>query len=43
MLAQLEESAVARLYRDAAAGTIAAGASELMRELIHESAGERGA
>lgn len=39
----LEESAVARLYRDAAAGTIAAGASELMRELIYESAGERGA
>jgi alkylation response protein AidB-like acyl-CoA dehydrogenase len=38
----LEGSAVARLYRDAAAGTIAGGASELMRELIYESTGERG-
>jgi alkylation response protein AidB-like acyl-CoA dehydrogenase len=32
-----EGSAVARLYRDAAAGTIAAGASELMRDMIFEA------
>jgi acyl-CoA dehydrogenase len=32
----LEDSAAARLYRDAAAGTIAAGASELLRDLIFE-------
>ncbi|MEU4157906.1 acyl-CoA dehydrogenase family protein [Actinoplanes sp. NPDC026670] len=31
-----EESVAARLYRDAMAGTIAAGASELMREMIFE-------
>ncbi|GIF39555.1 acyl-CoA dehydrogenase family protein [Actinoplanes xinjiangensis] len=31
-----EDSAAARLYRDAMAGTIAAGASELMREMIFE-------
>ncbi|KAG8149058.1 acyl-CoA dehydrogenase family protein [Burkholderia catarinensis] len=31
------ESDVARLYRDATAGTIAAGASELMREIIFDS------
>ncbi|WP_372352825.1 acyl-CoA dehydrogenase family protein [Streptomyces sp. KL116D] len=30
----LDESTAARLYRDASAGTIAAGASELLRELI---------
>ncbi|MFF8393059.1 acyl-CoA dehydrogenase family protein [Streptomyces sp. NPDC016172] len=30
----LDESTVARLYRDTAAGTIAAGASELLRDLI---------
>ncbi|MGC5365562.1 acyl-CoA dehydrogenase family protein [Streptomyces sp. DT24] len=29
--------APARLYRDAMAGTIAAGASELMRDMIFES------
>lgn len=33
----LDDSAAARLYRDAMAGTIAAGASELMRDLIFES------
>ncbi|MEU7474495.1 acyl-CoA dehydrogenase family protein [Lentzea sp. NPDC042327] len=33
----LDDSAPARLYRDAMAGTIAAGASELMRDLIFES------
>jgi alkylation response protein AidB-like acyl-CoA dehydrogenase len=31
------DSAAARIYRDAAAGTIAAGPSELMRELIFDS------
>lgn len=31
------DSAAARIYRDAAAGTIAAGPSELMRELVFES------
>jgi alkylation response protein AidB-like acyl-CoA dehydrogenase len=34
----LEDSVPARLLRDAVAGTIAAGASELMRELIFEDA-----
>ncbi|KOV78095.1 acyl-CoA dehydrogenase [Nocardia sp. NRRL S-836] len=33
----LDDSVPARLYRDAMAGTIAAGASELMRDLIFES------
>ncbi len=33
----LSESDVARLYRDATAGTIAAGASELVREIIFDS------
>jgi alkylation response protein AidB-like acyl-CoA dehydrogenase len=33
----LDESVTARIYRDAMAGTIAAGASELMRDLIFES------
>lgn len=33
----LSESEVARLYRDATAGTIAAGASELVREIIFDS------
>jgi alkylation response protein AidB-like acyl-CoA dehydrogenase len=33
----LEDSVVARLYRDAIAGTIAAGASELVRDLIFEA------
>ncbi|HEX7306755.1 acyl-CoA dehydrogenase family protein [Lentzea sp.] len=33
----LEDSVPARLHRDAMAGTIAAGASELMRDLIFES------
>ncbi|WP_244187096.1 acyl-CoA dehydrogenase family protein [Paraburkholderia steynii] len=33
----LSDSEVARLYRDASAGTIAAGASELMREMIFDS------
>lgn len=33
----LADSAAARLYRDAMAGTIAAGASELLRDLIFES------
>ncbi|MFE9762974.1 acyl-CoA dehydrogenase family protein [Streptomyces sp. NPDC005808] len=33
----LEGSAVARLHRDATAGTIAAGASELMRDMIFEA------
>lgn len=32
----LDDSAAARLYRDAMAGTIAAGASELLRDLIFE-------
>lgn len=32
----LDESTAARLYRDAMAGTIAAGASELLRDLIFE-------
>lgn len=32
----LEDSEAARVYRDSAAGTIAGGASELMRELIFE-------
>jgi len=32
-----DDSVPARLYRDAVAGTIAAGASELMRDLIFES------
>ncbi|MFJ8113612.1 acyl-CoA dehydrogenase family protein [Streptomyces sp. NPDC096132] len=32
-----EDSAPARLYRDAMAGTIAGGASELMRDMIFES------
>ncbi|MDA0563151.1 acyl-CoA dehydrogenase family protein [Streptomonospora sp. S1-112] len=33
----LEDSAVARVHRDALAGTIAAGASELLRDLIAEA------
>ncbi|AJK46611.1 acyl-CoA dehydrogenase family protein [Burkholderia plantarii] len=33
----LSESEVARLYRDATAGTIAAGASELVREIVFDS------
>lgn len=33
----LEDSAVSRIYRDAAAGTVTAGPSELMRELIFET------
>lgn len=33
----LDDATVARLHRDATAGTIAAGASELMRELIFET------
>ncbi|MGF6573621.1 alkylation response protein AidB-like acyl-CoA dehydrogenase [Paraburkholderia sp. GAS333] len=33
----LSESESARLYRDATAGTIAAGASELVREIIFDS------
>lgn len=33
----LDNATAARLYRDAMAGTIAAGASELMRELIFEA------
>lgn len=37
-LGYLEDSPPARLLRDAAAGTIAGGASELMRELIFEEA-----
>jgi alkylation response protein AidB-like acyl-CoA dehydrogenase len=32
-----DDATAARLYRDAAAGTIAAGASELMRDLIFEA------
>jgi acyl-CoA dehydrogenase len=38
----LRESAVARLYRDAAAGTIAGGASEVLREAIFETGGWAG-
>jgi acyl-CoA dehydrogenase len=34
---QLTDAVAARLYRDAAAGTVAAGPSELMRDLIYES------
>jgi acyl-CoA dehydrogenase len=34
---QLADSVADRLYRDAAAGTVAAGPSELMRDLIYES------
>nr|WP_274613948.1 acyl-CoA dehydrogenase family protein [Streptomonospora nanhaiensis] len=33
----LESSAVARVHRDALAGTVAAGASELLRDLIAEA------
>ncbi|MEV4441892.1 acyl-CoA dehydrogenase family protein [Streptomyces sp. NPDC049577] len=33
----LEDAAAARLYRDAMAGTIAAGASELMRDMIYDT------
>lgn len=33
----LDEATAARLYRDASAGTIAAGSSELLRELIFET------
>jgi len=33
----LDDSTAARLYRDAMAGTIAAGASELMRDMIFET------
>ncbi|MFE9406532.1 acyl-CoA dehydrogenase family protein [Streptomyces sp. NPDC006530] len=33
----LEDSAAARVHRDATAGTIAAGASELMRDMIYEA------
>jgi alkylation response protein AidB-like acyl-CoA dehydrogenase len=33
----LEDSVVSRIHRDAAAGTIAAGPSELMRELVFET------